>query len=195
MSYVGMRRLVAAPIESYAEGSPITYGSGMILGPAVAANINFDVADNPDCGDDVLINTDSGINGYNATMEVTQIYKEGRAMVLGWKPKGSPTTHYEVDGAAPPDIGWGFIHWGQENGVKIVEAYWFHRSQCSMNTISASTKKKQIEWGHPQLNVQGMGVYIDNTGEPKYFDWMEFESIAAAESWLFAKANITGATT
>ena len=179
MSYVGMRKLVAAPSESYVEGSPITYGRGMILGPAVAADINFDVADNPDYGDDVLVNNDNGINGYNATLESTHIGKEGRAMVLGWKPVCSPTTHYEVTGNKSPEVGWGFVH----------------RSQCSMNAIAAATKKKQVEWQHPRVNVQGMGVYIDNSGEVKYFDWMEFDSIPAAEAWLFARANITEVTT
>ena len=195
MSYVGMRKLVAAPIESYVEGRPITYGRGMILGPAVAADINFDVADNPDYGDDVLINNDNGINGYNATLESTHIGKEGRAMTLGWKAVGSPTTHYEVTGNKSPEVGWGFVHWGEEDDEEVIQAYWFHRSQCSMNTIAAATKKKQVEWQHPRVNVQGMGVYIDNSGEVKYFDWMEFDSIPAAEAWLFARANITEVTT
>ena len=64
MAYIGMRNPVAAPITAYTEGSAITYGNGMILGPAVAANLTFDVADNPDYGNDVIIDNDNGINGY-----------------------------------------------------------------------------------------------------------------------------------
>ena len=191
MSYVGMRKLVAAPIESYVEGSPITYGRGMILGPAVAADINFDVADNPDYGDDVLVNNDNGINGYNATLESTHIGKEGRAMVLGWKPVGSPTTHYEVTGNKSPEVGWGFVHWGQEDDEEVIQAYWFHRSQCSMNAIAAATKKKQVEWQHPRVNVQGMGVYIDNSGKAKFRRQKVFDTEAAAVTWLNGLANIT----
>ena len=195
MAYIGMRNPVAAPITAYTEGSAITYGSGMVLGPAVAANLTFDVADNPDYGDDVIVDNDNGINGYNATLETNNITKEGRAMVLGWEPVGTTVTHYDVTDAAAPYVGWGFIRVKLFKGVRSYEAFWFHRSQFSPNGINASTKQRQINWNHPQMNVQGMGVYIDNSGKAKYFQWMEFESESAAQAWLYGKANISAATT
>ena len=195
MAYIGMRNPVAAPITAYTEGSAITYGNGMILGPAVAANLTFDVADNPDYGDDVIIDNDNGVNGYSATLETNDISKEGRAMVLGWKAQGSPTTHYDVTDDPAPYVGWGFIRVKMFKGVRSYEAFWFHRSQFSPNGENASTKQKQITWNHPQLNVQGMGVYLDNSGKAKYFQWMEFESESAAKTWLYGKANVSAATT
>ena len=195
MAYIGMRNPVAAPITAYTEGSAITYGSGMVLGPAVAANLTFDVADNPDYGDDVIVDNDNGINGYNATLETNNITKEGRAMVLGWEPVGTTVTHYDVTDAAAPYVGWGFIRVKLFRGVRSYEAFWFHRSQFSPNGINASTKQRQITWNHPQMNVHGMGVYIDNSGKAKYFQWMEFESESAAQAWLYGKANISAATT
>lgn len=195
MAYIGMMNPVAAPITAYTEGSAITYGSGMVLGPAVAANLNFDVADNPDYGDDVIIDNDNGINGYSATLETNNITKEGRAMVLGWEPIGTTVTHYDVTDAAAPYVGWGFIRVKMFRGVRSYEAFWFHRSQFSPNVINASTKERQITWNHPQMNVQGMGVRLDNSGKAKYFQWMEFETEAAAQAWLYGKANISAATT
>lgn len=194
MAYIGMRNPVVAPITAEADGSPITYGTGMILGPAVAANLTFDVADNPDYGNDVIIDNDNGINGYSATLETNNITKEGRAMALGWKPitgTGSTVTHYEVTADAAPYVGWGFIRVKMFRGDRSYEAFWFHKSQFSPNGINAATKQRQIEWNHPQMNVQGMGVYLDSTGIPKYFDWMEFATEAAAQAWLYGRANIT----
>ena len=195
MAYIGMRSPVAAPITAYTEGSAITYGTGMVLGPAVAANVTFDVADNPDYGDDVIIDNDNGINGYSATLETNNITKEGRAMVLGWEPIGTTVTHYDVTDAAAPYVGWGFIRVKMFRGVRSYEAFWFHRSQFSPNGINASTKERQITWNHLQMNVQGMGVRLDNSGKAKYFQWMEFETEAAAQAWLYGKANISAATT
>lgn len=117
-------------------------------------------------------------------------------MALGWKPvtgAGSAVTHYEVTGDAAPYVGWGFIRVKMFRGDRSFEAFWFHKSQFSPNGINAATKQRQIEWNHPQMNVQGMGVYLDSSGTPKYFDWMEFETEAAAQAWLFARANITQA--
>lgn len=194
MAYIGMRNPVVAPITAHTDGSAITYGTGMILGPAVAATLNFDVADNPDYGDDIIIDNDNGVNGYSATLETNNITAEGRAMALGWQPKtgtGSTVTHYEVTGNAAPYVGWGFIRVKMFKGVRSFEAFWFHKSQFSPNGINASTKQRQIEWNHPQLSVQGMGVYLDNSGDVKYFDWMEFETEAAAQTWLYGRANVT----
>lgn len=194
MSYIGMRNPVVAPITAHTDGSAITYGTGMILGPAVAANLTFDVADNPDYGDDIIIDNDNGVNGYSATLETNNITAEGRAMALGWQPKtgtGGTVTHYEVTGNAAPYVGWGFIRVKMFKGVRSFEAFWFHKSQFSPNGINASTKQRQIEWNHPQLSVQGMGVYLDNSGDVKYFDWMEFETEAAAQTWLYGRANVT----
>ena len=195
MAYIGMRNPVAAPITAHEEGSAITYGTGMVLGPAVAANLTFDVADNPDYGDDVIIDNDSGLNGYSATLETNNITAEGRALVLGWEPVGTVVTHYDVTDAQPPYVGWGFIRVKLYKGVRTYEAFWFHKSQFSPNGINASTKQLKIEWNHPHLSVKGMGVYLDNTGKAKYFQWMEFTTEADAQAWLYGKANISAATT
>lgn len=193
MAYIGMRSPVVAPITAETDGSPITYGTGMVIGPAVAATLTFDVADNPDYGDDIIIDNDNGLNGYSATLETNNITPEGRAMVLGWNPvngTGSTVTHYEVTGDAAPYVGWGFIRVKMFKGVRSYEAFWFHKSQFSPNGINASTKQRQVEWNHPQLSAQGMGVYLDNSGKAKYFDWMEFSEESAAMAWLKGRANM-----
>ena len=194
MAYIGMLYPVAAPIQTETDGAAITYAAGMVIGPAVAANLTMDVADNPDYGDDIIIDNDNGINGYSGTLETNNITAEGRAALLGWNPvagTGDTVDHYEVTDDAAPYVGWGFIRVKMFKGTKSWEAFWFHKAQFSPSAINANTKQRSIEWNHPNLNVTGMGAYIDSSGKAKYFDWNEFESLAAAKTWLKGKAGIT----
>ena len=191
MAYIGMRSPVAAVISSHTDGSAITYGTGFVIGTAVAANLTLDVADNPDYGDDIIVDNDNGVNGYSGTLETNAISADARAKLLGWEPVGTTVTHYDVSDDAAPYVGWGFIRVGMFKGTRSYEAFWFHKAQFSPNGINASTKERQINWNHPQMSVQGMGAYIDNSGKAKYFQWMTFDTETAAWTWLKGKANIT----
>jgi phi13 family phage major tail protein len=191
MAYIGMRSPVAAPITAHEDGSAITYGTGFVIGNAVQASINFDVNDNPDYGDDIIIDNDNGISGYNGSLDVNALAASVRESLLGWTAVGTTVTHYEATDDAAPDVGFGFIHISQLRGTKSYEAYWFHDAQFSQQSVNASTKERQITWNHPQINFQGKGVYLDASGKAKYFDWMSFETEAAAKTWLNTRANIS----
>jgi phi13 family phage major tail protein len=191
MAYIGMRYPVAAPICAHTDGNAITYGTGFVIGNAVQASINFEVIDNPDYGDDIIIDNDTAINGYSGTIDVNALSATVRASLLGWTAVGTTVTHYEVTDEAAPNVGFGFIHISQLRGTKSYEAYWFHDAQFSQQSVTASTKERQITWNHPQMNFQGKGVYLDNSGKAKYFDWMSFDTEAAAKTWLNTRANIT----
>ena len=198
MAYIGMRKPKFAPITSRTDGSPITYGTPITLGPAVSANVTFDVADNPDYGDDVIQNNDKGINGYSIALETNDISAAGRAACLGWKKVMSTTVtanvdHYEVNDSAPPEGGLAYIRVKLPAGSseRKYEAFFFHCLQCSSGGENASTKQKQITWNHPTINASGIGVYLDSTGTARYFDWMEFETESAAQTWINGKFGYT----
>lgn len=192
MAYIGMRKPQFAPVSgTRVDGSAISYGTPIVLGPAVSANVTFDVADNPDYGDDVIIDNDKGVNGYNIALETNDISAAGRAACLGWKPVGTTVTHYEVTDAAPPEGGLAYIRVKLFRGVRKYEAFFFHCLQCSSGGENASTKQKQIAWNHPTINASGIGCYLDSSGEAKYFDWMEFDTEAAAQTWINGKFGYT----
>lgn len=194
MAYIGMRKPIFAPITSRVDGSAIQYGTPIVLGPAVSANLTFDTADNPDYGDDVVIDNDKGINGYSLAMETNDITKEGRAACMGWKAvtgSGSTVTEYDVTDAAPPEGGLGYIRVKLFKGVRKYEAFFYHALQCVSGGENASTKQKQITWNHPTINASGIGVYIDSSGEAKYFKWMEFDTEDAALTWIYGKFGAT----
>ena len=192
MAYIGMRNPKFWPITSRTDGSAITYGTAVVIGPAVSANVTFEVNDNPDYGNDVIIDNDKGVNGYSITLETNDISKEARAACMGWKPvtgTGSTVTHYEVTDDAPPEGGLSFIRVKMFKGVRKYEAFFFHALQFSDGGENASTKQKQITWNHPSMTGSGIGVYIDSSGNAKYFNWMEFDSESAAESWINAQGS------
>ena len=197
MAYIGMRKPNFWPISSpRVDGSAISYGNPVLIGPAVSANVTFDTADNPDYGDDIIIDNDKGVNGYNITLETNDISAAARAACLGWKAKQNSatppvTTHYEVTDAAPPEGGFSFIRVKMLKGTRSYEGFFFHALQFSDGGENASTKQKQITWNHPTMNGSGIGVYIDSTGEAKYFNWNEFETEAAAESWINSQGGYT----
>ena len=197
MAYIGMRKPQFAPVSgTRVDGSDITYGTPIVLGPAVSANVTFDVADNPDYGDDVIIDNDKGVNGYNIVLETNDITAAGRAACLGWKKVMSTVTttnvdHYEVTDEAPPEGGLAYIRVKLFKGVRKYEAFFFHCLQCSSGGENASTKQKQIQWNHPTINASGIGCYLDNTGVVRHFDWMEFDTESAAQSWINTKCGYT----
>ena len=195
MAYIGMRSPKFWPISSRVDGSAITYGNPVLIGPAVSANVSFDVADNPDYGDDIIIDNDKGINGYTVALETNDISAAARAACLGWKAISSGTpatvTHYEVTDGEPPEGGLSYIRVKMYKGTRKYEAFFFHALQFSDGGENAATKKKQIEWNHPTMNGTGIGVYIDSTGEAKYFNWMEFDTESAAETWINAQGGYT----
>lgn len=197
MSYIGMRHLVAAPVTSYTPGSAITYGTGFVAGPAYAADLTYVVNDNPDHGDDVEVNNDNGVNGYNGTVDATDMEENVKADMLGWEKIGTTDVEYEATDQEAPKMGWGFIRVRKKPYTKapVFEAKWFHMAQFTQQTISASTKKRQIEWNHPRLNVNGIGAYLDNTGKVRWFRQKTFDTEAAAKAWLNGKANISASTT
>ena len=188
MAYIGMRNPKFWPITARTDGSAITYGTAVEIGPAVSANVTFDMADNPDYGDDIIIDNDKGVNGYNIALETNDVKKEARAACLGWKPVSSGTpsavTHYEITDQAPPEGGLSYIRVKMFKGVRKFEAFFFHALQFSNGGENASTKHRQITWNHPTMNGTGIGVYIDSTGEAKYFNWMEFDTESAANAWI-----------
>ena len=197
MAFIGMRSPKFWPISTpRVDGSPITYGTPVVIGPAVSANVTFEMADNPDYGDDVIIDNDKGVNGYSITLETNDVSAAARAACLGWKPiqnTATPpaVTHYEITDAAPPEGGLSYIRVKMFKGVRKYEAFFFHALQFSDGGENASTKERQITWNHPTMDGSGIGVFIDSSGEAKFFNWMEFASESAAESWINSQGGYT----
>lgn len=192
MAYIGMRNPIVAPITERVDGSSITYGTPLVVGPAVRADVSFDIADNPDYGDDVIIDNDKGVNGYNVALETNDICKEARVVCLGWKANTTGDTNpvvtdYTVQGGAAPEVGLAYCRVKMFRGERVYEGFFMHALQFSDGNESASTKQKQISWNHPSMNGTGIGCYLDDSGDVSWFDWMEFDSYDDFETWAYGK--------
>ena len=124
MAYIGMRNPRFWPISTpRVDGSAIVYDDPIII-------VTFETNDNPDYGNDVIIDNDKGVNGYSVSLETNDISKEARAACLGWKPVGTgTTTHYEITDAAPPEGGLSYIRVKMFKGERKFETFFFHALQ------------------------------------------------------------------
>ena len=198
MAQIGMRQLKFWPITTpRVDGQAITYGSPVVLSPAMSANITYENANGEDYGDDVIINTDQGINGYNIAMEIDDISPEGRVACLGWKEiKDSSTPPKTIavraTDATPPEGGLSYIRKKmKKNGLIVYEPFFCHALKCSSGGENSETKRRNLEWRHQTMNAKGLGTYLDSSGEVAWFDSYEFDTLAKAEDWVNTMAGYT----
>lgn len=195
MSYIGVGGLVAAPVQSHTDGSPITYGTGFVVGPLARVDLGNNINDNPDFADDVEVDNDNGMNGYSGPVDSTYIEDDVMAKLLGWGTVGTgDEIAYEISDNEPPKVGWGFFRKKSHHGVWKYEGRWYHKAQFTQNNVSGATKTRTIEWQHLQLNVTGIGAYIDGTGHARWCRQKTFDTEAEVMAWLYARANIAATT-
>lgn len=195
MAFVGMKYCVAAPIQAETRGQAITYGSGVVVGEAIGATINFSRNSGGIYGDDMLVDSDNSVTGGTVEINVVDIRKDAIPVIFSVSKdsgdSGGADVYHEL-GDASPDIGLGYIRVNRYKGKYTYYAYWIHKAQLAINNETASTKKESIEWQTPTASGNIMGVVIDSTGKTVFRDYAQFDTEAAATTWLNTRANIAG---
>lgn len=198
MAQIGMRQLKFWPITTpRVEGSAITYGDPVMLSPAMSANISYDISDNEDRGDDVVIHSDDGINGYSIAMEIDDITPEGRVACLGWQEIKDSSTPPKVisvraTDATPPEGGLSYIRKLELEDKSIVwEPFFCHVVKCSSGGENTETMRRNREWRHQTMNARGLGAYLDSSGKATWFDSYRFDTLAKAEAYINTMAGYT----
>lgn len=193
MAYIGMQHVVGATITTETEGSPIVYGTGMVLGKAISGNITWNRSDNPLYADDAIAENDNGITGGDLELGVDDLTDEAMAYALGETKKdgtqGAPDV-YETTDAAAPYMGVGYVRVRRKAGVTTYQAVWILKTQFGLQNEEAQTKGETIEWQTPTLNGTIFGVKNDATLMTKYRERATFATLAEAVAWLDGKANI-----
>ena len=194
---VGMVYPVCAPVATYTPGTSITYSAGSVVSEARGATINYENASGEFYGDDVRLDSENGLIGYSIDFESSGLKGLVRSKLLG--EKVIATDEYRITGADSPDMGFGFIRKMREDvggqNVTRYEAWWAHKLKFSIGSEETRTKENQIEWRVPTLSGKGDGVYLDSDENPAFIDHKDFETLAAAKSYLNTKANIQTVTT
>lgn len=191
MAFIGMRHPVVAKINTETEGSAITYDAGMVLGKAISADINWTRNDNPLYADDVIAEDDNGITGGSIEFGADDVLDDVRAYMLGVKAvTAQSATEYETTEEGAPYVGFGYIRVRRKNGATTYQAIWYHKVQFGETNESAQTKGQTIEWQTPTLTGRIMGVRNDSSGLANYRRYANFDTPAAAETWLNGKAGL-----
>ena len=185
MAEIGMQYPVWAEMVTES-----TYGTGMVIGKAVSANLSWQKEDNEMYADDYVAETDNSITGYTLDLTTTDLIETVEKKILGLEQVGT-TDEYEQTGEASPYGGCGYIRVLVRNGTRLYKAVWYPKVQFSKNSESSNTKGKNINWGTPTLNGKGLAVYDDSTGKAKFRKQQVFTTLSGAKTYLNGKANIS----
>lgn len=200
MAKIGLKCPVAAPITAENSGAAPTYGTGFIIGRAVAANKNITSNDNPLYGDDAIAEMDTSFSNGTLELNVTDFGTDStdsleiQASLLGHtiiEEGESPNTIKVLrkkSGDIAPYLGLGYYKTKKLNGVLMYEATLFYKIQFQLPSENSNTKGENIEWQTPSITGRIMAL-PDFDGN--YEETAIFSTEAACRTWLFGKLNYT----
>jgi len=180
---VGMMYPVWAPLTSHTEGSMPVYGTGRVIMEARTATINYTRNNNPDYGDDRIVDEDTGISEMSMTFESTGISDEDRVAVLGEEARTTGGGQWVSDTDSPYG-GFGYIRKMRDEGVYKYEAWITLKIKFYEETQNTQTREGTITWGHPQLTGRAAGLDVDGTGKLRFQLHQSFDTIAAAKEFI-----------
>lgn len=193
MAFIGMKYVVAAPVTTETAGSAITYGTGSVIGKAIQGNVTWTRNDNPLYADDAIAEDDNSVTGGSIELGLDDLLDEARVTLLGDKAvtSGGDSTEYETTGDPAPYVGFGYIRVRRKNGETTYQACWYHKVQFGEESENAQTKGQSIEWQTPTITGRIMGVQNTATLETNFRRRANFDTEAAARTWLNTKAGIS----
>ena len=191
---VGMRYAVAAAVSAYTPYSSITYSTGFVVSEARGASVTWETADGEFRGDDVVLDSDKTILGYDIEFETTGLKDSVRASLLGETKDNSDA--YHISGAAAPDVGFGYVKQMREDSSGSVsttwEAFWYYKVKYGQPDENAKTRERNKEWNVPTIKGKGAGVFLAaGAEEPDFAEHKTFATFALAQAYLNGKAGIT----
>ena len=190
---VGMVCPVVATVQTYSEGSSISYSVGKKVAEAVSAALTWNRADGRFYGDDVLLDSDNGVLGYTIDFEPSGLTDEVRSYMLG---ETVSSSEYTVTDAASPDVGFGYVRvMRTTNSSGVVntayEGWWFYKVKFGVTSEETRTKEQSVEWRVPTLSGVGAGVLLDSSGTQKFATHKSFATKNDAIAYVRGKAGIT----
>lgn len=192
MAYIGLKYPVFAPIQSEgADGFP-TYGSGIIVGHAIASNITISSANVQLYGDDISIESVQDFQGGTVSLNPDDLTKEDAAAMCGSKivTNGGKEVVRDASTYMAPYGGYGFFRVRVKKGVRSIRAYWLYKTQWALPSEESATKAESTSFQTPTMEgtIMALGD-ADNT----WREWADFASENEAKAWLNDHANINTA--
>lgn len=195
MAYIGMKHPVWAPVEAYEAGTPITYGTGIVLGKAIGATLTTQRANTSLYADDEKAEADNSVTGGTLSLEVDDMEMEAAAKAFGLLERTVDGNKvYSTTGDGSPYGGCGWLRVRKKNGVLSYVVNWVHRVQLGINTKTSATKGETLTYQTTTMDGDILGAQIDESLKTLFLDEIPVESEAAGIALLDKLANIQAAT-
>lgn len=191
MATVGLRYAVFAPITKETRGQALVYGTGVVVGRAIRADISWERNDNPLNADDMEIANDNSLVGGTINFNLDDVSEDARKVMFGDYEDGN-NKEWEDNTEAAPYGGFGTLCVKMAEGNKYsYEAMWLHKTQFGQKSETLQTKGRSIEYQTPTINGRIMGVYNNTDGKPRVRRRKTFNTAGAAIEWLNTLASVT----
>lgn len=190
MAKIGLKYGVFAPIISEPAGQLPVYGTGLVVGHMMQANLTVEYSDSRLIADDTVVETDRSFIRGTLSVMVDDVSDEALKNWLGLEAidDNGNTILRSAGNYVPPNGGFGYIRVIKKGDSRKFKAYWYHKTMWVMPSENASTKPDgAIEWQTPTVEGNIMAL-ADN--DATWRDEVTFDTEAEARAWLDEKANI-----
>lgn len=187
MAKIGLRYPVFAPITDDNDGAMPTYGTGVVSGKAISADVSWTRSDTRLYADDTVAEVDNSITGGTLTFGVDDLTDDVQVAMLNVR-QGENGEYIEGADAGQPG-GFGYIRVQQLRGAVKFIAYWIYKIVFTPSDETGATKGETTDWQTPTINGEMMGIY-QNGNTADFRAHKSFDSYEAAKAWIDGKANI-----
>lgn len=190
MAYIGLKHPVFAPIATEPANSLPTYGTGLVVGMAIAADVSIELSDAKLAADDTIAEIENGFVSGTISMNVDDLSDAALKAWLGVQDAslGGEATLREAATYDSPEGGFGYYRVRKKAGVRSYRAFWYHKTKWGMPGENATTKPDgSIEWQTPTIEGQVMTA-LDLASS--WRDQATFVSEADAIAWLDGLAGV-----
>lgn len=190
MAYIGLKHPVFAPIATEPASSLPTYGTGLVVGMAIAADVSIELSDAKLAADDTIAEIENGFVSGTISMGVDDVSDAVLKAWLGLQEAslGGEATLRSAATYDSPEGGFGYYRVRKKAGVRSFRAYWYHKTKWGMPGENAATKPDgSIEWQTPTIEGEIMTA-LDTAAS--WRDEATFDAEADAIAWLDGLAGV-----
>lgn len=190
MAYIGLKHPVFAPIASEPANSLPTYGTGLVVGMAIAADVSIELSDAKLAADDTIAEIENGFVSGTISMGVDDLSDAALKAWLGVQEAslGGEATIRNAATYDSPEGGFGYYRVRKKAGVRSYRAYWYHKTKWGIPSENAATKPDgSIEWQTPTIEGEIMTA-LDTAAS--WRDEVTFANEADAIAWLDGLAGV-----
>ena len=190
MAYIGLKHPVFAPIASEPANSLPTYGTGLVVGMAIGADVSIELSDAKLAADDTIAEIENGFVSGTISMGVDDLSDAALKAWLGVQEAslGGEATIRNAATYDSPEGGFGYYRVRKKAGVRSYRAYWYHKTKWGIPSENAATKPDgSMEWQTPTIEGEILTA-LDLANS--WRDEVTFDNEADAIAWLDGLAGV-----